>query len=125
MQIPSHLRYTTDHEWLLAVDNDTYRIGITDYAQDQLGDLVFVDTGQAGTSVAVGGVIAEVESTKSVGEIYAPTSVEVIAVNETLVDHPELINSDPYGEGWLVEVRLTAPLPDTLLDADGYRALVE
>lgn len=125
MQIPSHLRYTTDHEWLLAVDDATYRIGITDYAQDQLGDLVFVDTGQVGAAVAAGGVIAEVESTKSVGEIYAPTSVEVLAINEALADHPELINSDPYGEGWLVEVRFTASLPDTLLDADGYRALVE
>ncbi len=125
MDIPAQLQYTPDHEWLAHLGDDHYRLGITDYAQDQLGDVVFVETGTAGRTVEAGAVIAEVESTKSVGEIYAPTRVEVLAVNEAVHDRPELVNTDPYGEGWLVEVRALDLLPDSLLDADGYRALTD
>lgn len=125
MEIPAQLQYTPDHEWLQALGDDRYRLGITDYAQDQLGDVVFVETGSGGRTVEAGDVIAEVESTKSVGEIYAPTRVEVLGVNELVHDRPELVNSDPYGEGWLVEVRILDPLPDSLLDADGYRSLTD
>jgi glycine cleavage system H protein len=104
---------------------DLYRLGITEYAQDQLGDVVFVETGVAGRIVDAGAVVAEVESTKSVGEIYAPTRLEVVAVNEAIKDRPELVNQEPYGAGWLFEARLLDPLPDSILDAEGYRLLID
>lgn len=125
MDIPSSFRYTPDHEWLEPLGEDLYRMGITEYAQDQLGDVVFVETGAAGRIVDAGAVVAEVESTKSVGEIYAPTRLEVVAVNEVLKDRPELVNQEPYGAGWLFEARLLDPLPDSVLDAAGYRLLVD
>lgn len=125
MDIPSSFRYTPDHEWLEPLGEDLYRMGITEYAQDQLGDVVFVETGAAGRIVDSGAVVAEVESTKSVGEIYAPTRLEVVAVNEVLKDRPELVNQEPYGAGWLFEARLLDPLPDSVLDAAGYRLLVD
>jgi glycine cleavage system H protein len=125
MDIPSSFRYTPDHEWLEPLGEDLYRMGITEYAQDQLGDVVFVETGAAGRIVDAGAVVAEVESTKSVGEIYAPTRLEVVAVNEVLKDRPELVNQEPYGAGWLFEARLLDPLPDSVLDAAGYRFLVD
>lgn len=125
MDIPSSFRYTPDHEWLEPLGEDRYRMGITEYAQDQLGDVVFVETGAAGRIVDAGAVVAEVESTKSVGEIYAPTRLEVVAVNETIRDRPELVNQEPYGAGWLFEARLLDPLPDTILDAEGYRLLID
>ena len=125
MDIPSSFRYTPDHEWLEPLGEDLYRIGITEYAQDQLGDVVFVETGAAGRIVDAGAVVAEVESTKSVGEIYAPTRLEVVAVNEVIRDRPELVNQEPYGAGWLFEARLLEPLPDSVLDAEGYRLLID
>lgn len=123
MNIPEDLQYTKDHEWL-SIDDATMRIGITDYAQDQLGDIVFVDLPEVGSELGSGDVFAEVESTKSVGEVYAPVSGTVTARNEALMDTPELVNQDPYGEGWLIELTVSAP-PEDLLDAEAYRALTE
>ena len=125
MQIPDDLRYSTDHEWV-RVEADTARIGITDYAQDALGDVVFVDLPAVGTTVASGASISEVESTKSVSDIYAPVSGTISEVNADLADAPERLNEDPYGEGWIcvIEISDRSEL-DKLLSADDYRALVE
>ena len=123
MNVPEELRYSTDHEWARTV-GDRVRVGITDYAQDALGDVVFVDLPSAGSSVAAGGLLGEVESTKSVSEIYAPVSGEVVAVNQALADAPEKLNEDPYGEGWICEIVPTDPSTvDALLDAGAYRQL--
>jgi glycine cleavage system H protein len=123
MQTPSDLRYSSDHEWAKR-EEGRVRVGITDYAQDALGDVVFVDLPKVGTSVSVGGVAGEVESTKSVSEIYAPVSGTVSAVNETLTSSPELVNSDPYGEGWICEIETASSSEyDALLDAAAYEAL--
>lgn len=125
MQVPPELRYTAEHEWIRTVDN-TLRIGITDFAQDALGDIVFVTLPEPGTAVQAGRPLGEVESTKSVSEIYAPVSGTVTARNDALTDTPELINSDPYGQGWLVEIEAGADedLAD-LLDAAAYEELIE
>jgi glycine cleavage system H protein len=123
MQIPQELRYSSDHEWAKA-DGVTVRVGITDYAQDALGDVVFVDAPKVGTDVSVGGVMGEVESTKSVSEIYAPVGGTISAINEALKNSPELVNSDPYGEGWICEITTTSTSDyETLLDASAYEAL--
>jgi glycine cleavage system H protein len=123
MQIPQELRYSSDHEWA-KVDDAHVRVGITDYAQDALGDVVFVDLPKVGTDVSVGGVVGEVESTKSVSEIYAPVAGKIAAVNESLKTSPELVNSDPYGEGWIYEISTTSTSDyDSLLDAAAYEAL--
>ena len=125
MDLPEHLRYSAEHEWV-AVDGDRARIGITDYAQDSLGDVVYVDLPEIGATVAASASCAEVESTKSVSDIYAPVSGTVVAVNEALRDAPERVNADPYGEGWIFEVAMSTPAElDALLDAAAYRALVE
>ncbi len=123
--IPEQLRYTREHEWV-SVDGDTARVGITHYAQDALGDIVFLELPSVGTKVTGGEAIGEIESTKSVSELYAPVSGTVTAVNQAAVDSPEIVNSDPYGDGWLVEIAVEDPGSlDELLDADGYRALTE
>ncbi len=122
-EIPDHLSYTTEHEWIL-VDNGKVRLGITDYAQDALGDVVYAQLPQVGDEVSEGEIVAELESTKSVGEIYAPFDGEVLAVNEELESRPELVNHDPYGVGWILELSQTGSLPSNLLDAAGYRELV-
>jgi glycine cleavage system H protein len=123
MQIPSELRYSSDHEWASASDA-VVRVGITDYAQDALGDVVFVELPKVGATVAVGGTLGEVESTKSVSEIYAPVAGTVVAVNEALVAAPELVNSDPYGAGWLCEISTSGTSDfDALLGAETYGAL--
>jgi len=123
MQIPSELRYSSDHEWAKR-EGDDVRVGITDYAQDALGDVVFVDLPKVGATVATGGVIGEVESTKSVSEIYAPIGGTVKAVNESLSTSPELINSDPYGAGWICEIATSSSSDfEALLDASAYEAL--
>ena len=125
MNVPEGLRYSSDHEWV-AVDGDTARIGITDYAQDALGDVVYVDLPATGSSVAAADSFGEVESTKSVSELYAPVSGEIATVNDALVDTPEKLNEDPYGEGWIVTITMTDPAEfDALLDAAAYRALIE
>ncbi len=120
MTLPADLKYTSEHEWV-AVDGDVARIGITDYAAGKLGDVVFVDLPKVGAAAAVGRVVGEIESTKSVGELYAPVDGEVVEVNDALSDDPSLVNSDPYGAGWMIAVRFTE-LP-TLLTADEYAAL--
>lgn len=125
MSIPEALKYSSDHEWI-RVEGSTIRMGITDYAQDALGDVVYVQVPTVGTSVAAGDTMSEVESTKSVSDIYAPVSGTIVAVNEVLADAPETVNSDPYGAGWICEIELSDPSQlDGLLDADAYRALVE
>ena len=117
--------YTSDHEWL-RIDGDTATIGITDYAQSQLGDVVFVQLPDVGAAVTAGESFGEVESTKSVSDLYAPVSAKVVAVNGDLEANPELVNSDPYGEGWLIDLKVEGSSLDDalagLLDADGYRA---
>lgn len=125
MHVPDDLRYSTDHEWARPGDGRV-RIGVTDYAQDALGDVVFVDLPALGKTVAAGEVLGEVESTKSVSEVYAPVAGTVVAVNEALADAPEKLNQDPYGEGWLCELAVDGgEALSALLDADGYRALTE
>lgn len=126
--IPADLIYTEAHEWVRTTDDGRVRIGITDHAQGQLGDVVFVQLPDVGDTVAAGGAMGEVESTKSVSDIYAPIGGEVVAVNDTLDESPELINSSPYGDGWIVELRLAdgaAAALDDLLDADAYRQLTD
>lgn len=123
MNIPEDLRYSAEHEWVRA-DGARVRIGITDYAQDALGDIVFVDLPAVASTVEAGGQIGEVESTKSVSEIYAPLSGTVTAVNDALADAPERINQDPYGEGWICELELASGADAAgLLDAAGYGEL--
>jgi glycine cleavage system H protein len=120
MNIPDDLRYSPEHEWV-RVDGGRVRVGITDYAQDALGDIVFVDLPAVGSTVTVGGPLGEVESTKSVSEIYSPLAGTVVAVNEALSDTPEKINEDPYGEGWICELELAEGAdPAGLLDAAAY-----
>src|ERR1700720_3173483 len=117
MLIPEELRYSRDHEWARD-DQGTVRVGITDYAQDALGDVVYVDLPKVGAAVTAGGKLGEVESTKSVSEIYAPVAGTVAAVNDTLTGGPEQINQDPYGEGWIYELELAPGAdPGSLLDA--------
>jgi glycine cleavage system H protein len=123
--IPEDLRYTSEHEWV-APGGPTVKVGITHYAQDALGDIVYVQLPDPGTAVQEGQAFGEVESTKSVSEIYAPLSGTVVARNDRLADEPELINTDPYGDGWLVEIEPTEPDGlGQLLDAAGYRELTE
>jgi glycine cleavage system H protein len=124
--IPEDLRYTAEHEWLAPAEAGAFKVGITHFAQDSLGDIVFVQLPGVGTTVKAGDPLGEVESTKSVSEIYAPVSGEVVAVNPALQSTPELLNSDPYGEGWLVELKAADPSAvDGLLDAAAYRELTE
>lgn len=123
--IPEDLRYSSDHEWVRTSSQDadgvTVRIGITDYAQNSLGDIVFVQVPDPGTTVEPGESIGEVESTKSVSDLFSPVSGTVIARNEVLDSTPELVNSDPYGDGWMIEVQLTDPAAlEELLDAAAY-----
>ncbi len=124
MSVPEHLRYSTDHEWALAEGN-VVRIGITDYAQDALGDVVYVELPQVGDRVEQGEPFGEVESTKSVSELFAPVSGVVTEVNDELAGAPQRLNEDPYGDGWICSVTFddAAELGD-LLDADGYRDLI-
>jgi len=124
MDVPEDRRYTDQHEWVLATEGG-FRVGITDFAQDALGDVVFVDIPEGEGAVDTGDMLAEVESTKSVGEVYAPFPGTIVATNPRLADEPELVNSDPYGEGWFVELKAEAPALDELLDAAAYRELTE
>jgi glycine cleavage system H protein len=124
VQIPEGLRYTENHEWI-AVEDGKATVGITDYAQDALGDVVFVDLPDTGAEVVAGEPFAEIESTKSVADVYAPISGTVTAVNEALINAPELINSDPYGESWFVVIEGdTGPIGD-LMDPAGYAEFCE
>jgi glycine cleavage system H protein len=124
--IPDDLRYTAEHEWVRSSGDGagTVRVGITDHAQEALGDIVFVTLPEAGTEIEAGQSLGEVESTKSVSDIYAPISGEVVARNDVLDARPELVNADPYGEGWMIEVRPSDPADvDALLDGAAYAKL--
>ncbi|MBD0322491.1 MAG: glycine cleavage system protein GcvH [Aldersonia sp.] len=127
--LPADLRYTEEHEWVLRTGPTRVRVGITDYAQEQLGDVVFVQLPAEGDDVTAGESFGEVESTKSVSDIFAPLTAKVVAVNADLEATPETVNSDPYGEGWLVDLEaeneegLDAAL-DSMLDAEGYQAVI-
>jgi glycine cleavage system H protein len=125
MNVPEELRYSSDHEWV-SRDGDVVRIGITDYAQDALGDVVFVQVPTVGADVTAGDPFIEVESTKSVSDVYAPVSGAVVEVNEALAEAPQVLNEDPYGEGWICAIRMTDPSElDRLLDAAAYQTLIE
>jgi glycine cleavage system H protein len=124
MNVPAELRYSKDHEWAREEDGKV-RVGITDYAQDALGDVVFVELPHTGDRISLGGTFGEVESTKSVSELYAPVAGTIVEVNGDLADSPERLNDDPYGEGWIcvIEPDDVAQLA-TLLDAEAYRELI-
>jgi glycine cleavage system H protein len=123
--IPDDLRYTAAHEWVREDADGVVRVGITDYAQAQLGDVVHVDLPAVGDAVTAGTQCGEIDSTKSVSEIYAPLSGEVVAVNDALDGRPELVNSGPYDDGWMFEIRATGAGLDDLLDAAAYRRLTD
>jgi glycine cleavage system H protein len=126
MEIPDDLLYTEEHEWIREVGDALVRIGITDYAQDQLGDVVYVELPPVGKEVAKDDVLVEVESTKSVGEVYAPFAGKITDVNQNISQSPELVNQSPYEEGWLVLMSVDDEMPtDRLLDAARYRDLTE
>jgi glycine cleavage system H protein len=120
MQIPQDLQYTDQHEWVRIEDETRYRVGITDFAQDSLGDIVYIELPNVGTEVAVGAPFAEIESTKSVAEVFAPAAGTIVGVNEALADSPELMNTDPYGDGWIVVIEYSAE--GEFMDAAAYEA---
>ena len=125
MNIPENLKYTVDHEWVM-IEGERAKVGITDYAQDALGDVVFGDIPELGKRFTVGETVTEVESTKSVSDIYAPLEGEIIEINQELDDSPELLNGDPYGEGWIFILKLSETTStESLLSAKDYRELVE
>jgi glycine cleavage system H protein len=124
MSVPQELRYSVEHEWV-RVDGTIARVGITDFAQESLGDVVFVQLPDVGLELVAGASAAEIESTKSVSDVYVPVSGIVEAINDALVGAPELVNQDPYGTGWILEVALSDPAELAgLMDADAYRTLV-
>ena len=124
--VPAELRYTKDHEWVRREDDGSVTVGITDHAQEQLGDLVFVELPEVGTSCDAGSECCVVESVKAASDVYCPLAGDISAVNDALADSPELINSDAYGEGWLFRLTPTdGDAVDALLDADAYQALVD
>jgi len=124
MKIPSDLRYTEEHEWI-SVDDDVATIGITDYAQGELGDVVYLDLPEAGTKVGQLEAFGTIEAVKTVAELFSPVSGEVIEINAHLEDEPEVINADPYGEGWMVRIRMDDPSElENLLTPDDYRTLI-
>lgn len=128
-ETPADLLYTAEHEWVRRSSEDTVRVGITDFAQGALGDVVYVDLPDVGDQLAAGDVFGEVESPKTTSELYSPISAKVVAVNEDLEGSPDLVNSDPYDGGWLIELRVDASELDdqlaALLDADAYRATLD
>lgn len=123
MNIPQDLKYTSDHEWV-KIEGDTATIGITDFAQSELGDIVFVDVDSEGDTLEAGEVFGSIEAVKTVSDLFMPVSGEVAEINEALQDAPELINTDPYGEGWIVKVKLDGDAPEDLLDAAAYQDIV-
>ncbi len=124
MNIPSNLRYTKDHEWIRVEGNEAF-VGITDYAQSELGEIVFVDINTQGETIGQDETFGSIEAVKTVSDLNMPVSGEVLEVNEAINDQPELVNNDPYGEGWMIKIRVADPAElDTLLDAAGYQALI-
>lgn len=125
MNVPTNLKYTSEHEWI-RVEGDIAYVGITDYAQSQLGDIVFVDIQTEGETLAAGDVFGTIEVVKTVSDLFLPVAGEVLEQNEALADQPELVNTDPYGEGWLIKIKPAADADyDALLDAEGYKAVIE
>ncbi|NDY95922.1 glycine cleavage system protein GcvH [Wenzhouxiangella limi] len=125
-EIPKDLRFSESHEWVSQEEDGAVKVGITDHAQEQLGDLVFVELPEEGATLGQGDACAVIESVKAASDIYTPVSGEVIAVNQAIVDSPEIINNDPYGDGWLFSVRLEDDAEvEGLMDADGYGAHIE
>lgn len=125
MNIPEDLRYSADHEWV-RLEGNRARVGITEYAQDALGDVVFVQVPDMGAEVASGATMSEVESTKSVSDVYAPLAGTVVEVNAELADAPQRVNEDPYGDGWICVIEMSDPAEyHALLDAQAYRTLIE
>ena len=124
MNIPTELRYTNEHEWI-RVEGDVAYVGITDYAQSELGEIVFVDINTESETVGQNEVFGSVEAVKTVSDLNMPVTGEVLEVNETINDQPELVNNDPYGEGWMIKIQVANPAElDTLLDAEAYKALI-
>lgn len=124
MNIPAELRYTNEHEWI-RVEGDVAYVGITDYAQSELGEIVFVDINTEGETVGQNEVFGSVEAVKTVSDLNMPVTGEVLEVNETINDQPELVNNDPYGEGWMIKIQVANPAElDALLDAEAYKALI-
>ena len=124
MNIPSNLHYTKEHEWSRVEGNEAY-VGITDYAQSELGEIVFVDINTEGETLAQEEVFGSVEAVKTVSDLNMPVSGEVLEINETINDQPELVNNDPYGEGWMIKISVANPEElNNLLDAEGYKALI-
>jgi len=124
MNIPSDLRYTKEHEWI-RVEGEVAYVGITDYAQSELGEIVFLDINTEGETVAQGDVFGSVEAVKTVSDLNMPVTGEVLEVNEAINDQPELVNNDPYGEGWMIKIQVVNPQElDTLLDATAYESLI-
>ncbi len=123
--VPADLKYTEAHEWVKTMDDGTVQVGVTDHAQGALGDLVFVETPEEGATVNAGEACAVVESVKAASDLYSPVSGEVVAVNEALGDTPELVNQDPYGDGWIMRIRPSdATILDNLMDAEAYERIV-
>lgn len=127
MNTPQELRYTSDHEWIrLEADGEHALVGITDFAQSQLGDIVYVDLEPEGTQVEAGGVFGSVEAVKTVSELFMPVSGEIVAANDGLDGTPEIVNADPYGDGWMVRIKLDNPADvDALMTADAYSAFAD
>lgn len=124
MNIPADLKYTKEHEWIRVEGNEAY-VGITDYAQSELGEIVFVDVDSVGETIEQGAVFGSVEAVKTVSDLNMPATGEVLEFNEALNDQPELVNNDPYGEGWMVKITVNNPAElDNLLDAEGYKAII-
>lgn len=125
MDVPEDLRYTADHEWI-RVDGGKGRIGVSAFAQDQLGDIVFVELPKVGAAVTAGSAFGVVESVKSMSDLYAPVSGTVVAINQSLADHPEQVNQDPYGRGWMIEVEMSQPKElDALMSAQAYAQSIQ
>ncbi len=123
MTVPSQLRYSKDHEWVL-IDGSRARVGITDYAQDALGDIVFIQLPEVGSSITLHDGLGEIESTKSVNDVYAPVAGTVVAVNEALIATPELLNTDPYGAGWICDIEVSEVNESELMSSEQYSALI-
>ena len=124
MNIPAQLKYTTDHEWV-RIEGDMAFIGITDYAQGELGEIVYVDVPTEGETVAAGGVFGSIEAVKTVADLLMPVEGEVVELNAALEDQPELVNNDPYGEGWIIKVKMADPAKvETLMDAAAYSSFL-
>lgn len=124
MKFPENVKYTSEHEWI-RLEGDVAYVGITDYAQEQLGDIVFVDIQAEGETLAAGDTFGTIEVVKTISDLFMPVAGEVLEQNAALADQPELVNQDPYGEGWLIKVKPAADADfDSLLDAEGYKAVV-